>query len=106
MDLLSAIFFGVRGIAAAAGFEAAPTNPSAMLFRKAAVCFFLVGAFLFLTACLFDVLANARAIGEIFGWSGIGCLQVCVLCGLRYSVVNNRADALNNGAPNVTSQGP
>ncbi|HEV3303778.1 MAG TPA: hypothetical protein VG055_29260 [Planctomycetaceae bacterium] len=93
MDFLSAIFFGVRGIDAVAAFEAAPRNPSATFYRKAALCFFLVGATLLLTAALVDVLANARAIGEVFGWSGIGCVQVSVLCGLRYSVVNRRADA-------------
>jgi hypothetical protein len=88
MEFLSAIFFGVRGIDAAAAFEAAPSNPSATFYRKAALCFFLLAATLLLTAALVDVLANARAIGEVFGWSGIGCFQVCVLCGLRYSVVN------------------
>jgi hypothetical protein len=93
MDFLSAVFFGVRGIDAVAGFEAAPRNSSATFYRKAARCFFLVGATLFLTAALVDVLANARAIGEVFGWSGIGCFQVCVLCGLRYSVANKRVDA-------------
>jgi len=93
MEYLSAIFFGVRGNDAAAAFEAAPANPSAKFYRKAALCFFLLGATLLLTAALVDVLANARAIGEVFGWSGIGCFQVCVLCGLRYSVVNKRADA-------------
>jgi hypothetical protein len=93
MEYLSAIFFGVRGIDAAAAFDAAPSNPSATFYRKAALCFFLLGATLFLTAALVHVLANARAIGEVFGWSGIGCFQVCVLCGLRYSVVNKRADA-------------
>jgi hypothetical protein len=93
MEFLSAIFFGVRGIDAAAAFEAAPRNASATSYRKAALCFLLSGAILFLTASLTDVLANARAIGEVFGWSGIGCFQVCVLCGLRYSVVNKRVDA-------------
>ena len=93
MEFLSAIFFGVRGIDAAAGFEAAPRNASAKFYRKAALGFFLLAATLFLTAALVDVLANARAIGEVFGWSGIGCVQVSVLCGLRYSVVNQRADA-------------
>jgi hypothetical protein len=93
MEYLFAIVFGFRGIEAAAAFEAAPTNPSAWFYRKAALCFFLLGAFLFLAASVIDVLANARAIEEIFGWSGIGCFQVCVLCGLRYSAINNRADA-------------
>jgi hypothetical protein len=88
MEFLSAIFFGWRGIDAAAAFEAAPRNPSATFYRKPALCFFLVGATFLLTAALVDVLANARAIGEVFGWSGIGCFQVCVLCGLQYSVVN------------------
>ena len=88
MEFLSAIFYGWRGIDAAAAFEAAPRNPCATFYRKAALCFFLVGATFLLTAALVDVLANARAIGEVFGWSGIGCFQVCVLCGLRYSVVN------------------
>jgi hypothetical protein len=62
MEFLSAIFFGVRGIDAAAAFDAAPGNPSATFYRKAALCFFLLGATLFLTAALVDVLANARAI--------------------------------------------
>ncbi len=89
-------FFGFRGIGTVAAFDAAPTNPSATLYRKAALCFFLVGAFLFLTASLIDVLANARAIGEVFGWSGIGCVQICVLCGLRYSAINRKADSADS----------
>ena len=67
MEFLSAIFFGVRGIDAAAALEAAPTNPAATLYRKTALCFFLLGAALFLTYALVDVIANARAIGEVFG---------------------------------------
>jgi|ERR1700677_3220035 hypothetical protein len=95
MEYLFAIVFGFRGIEAAAAFEAAPTNCSAWLYRKAALCFFLLGAFLFLAASVIDVLANARAIGEVFGWSGIGSLQISVICGLRYSVVNRRAETAN-----------
>ncbi len=60
MDYLFAIVFGFRGIEAAAAFEAAPTNPSAWFYRKAALCLFVLGAFLFLTASVIDVLANAQ----------------------------------------------
>jgi hypothetical protein len=96
MEILFAIVFGFRGIEAAAAFEAVPTNPSAWFYRKAALCFFLLGALLFLAASVIDVLANARAIGEIFGWSGSGCLQVSVICGLRYSVANR---SMSGSAP-------
>jgi hypothetical protein len=99
MEVLFGIVFGVRGIDTAAAFETHPRNPSMRFYRKVALGFFLGAAGLFLTASLVDTVLNARAVGEVFGWSAIGCLQVCVLCGLRYSAIGKASDGYRRFDP-------
>jgi len=78
-------------------FEARPLNPTASRYRITAICFFLATSSLFLTAALVHICADARVLGEILGWTGIACVHVCIVCGLRYRIVNRRPDfALRN----------
>jgi hypothetical protein len=44
---------------------------------------------LFLAAALTDWFLQNRFVSEILGWSGIMCLQFCVVCGVRYARVND-----------------
>lgn len=78
-------------LAAAEAFEAPPINPAARRYRIVALCLFATSSVLLLTAALVDTVAGARSLSEVFGWSGIGCLQVCVLCGIRYAAVNKKS---------------
>jgi hypothetical protein len=57
-------------------------------YRAAAFSLFMIAAALLMTAALVDALADARLASECFGWSGIGCLHLCVICGLRYKAGN------------------
>lgn len=90
--LLSDLLSGTttRRLAAAEAFGSRPDNPAARRCRIVALCFFMAASSLLLTAALAETLSKARAASEVFGWSGIACLQVCVLCGIRYAVVNKR----------------
>jgi hypothetical protein len=80
-------------IAAAEALGAPPVSPAARGYRSVALWLFLASSVLLLGAALADTIAGARSLSEVFGWSGIGCLQVCVFCGIRYASVNKkRAD--------------
>jgi hypothetical protein len=72
-------------------FDAPPANAAAKRYRQIALCSFLAASVLFLTAALLDTVANARPVGNVFGFSGIACIEICVICGLRYAAVNARA---------------
>ena len=74
--------------AAAEAFDSPPRNASARRWRLAALLFLLATAGLFLTAALLHTLAGRPLLGEIFGWTGIVCFELCVFSGLRYAVVN------------------
>jgi hypothetical protein len=77
-------------IAAAEAFEAPPISSVARRYRFVALCLFMIASALLLTAALVDTLAKWRSLSEAFGWSGIGCFQVCVVCGIRYAAVNKK----------------
>lgn len=77
-------------LAAAEAFEAPPISPAARRYRIAALCLFMAASVLLLAAALVDTIAGSRSLSEVFGWSGIGCFQVCVFCGIRYAVVNKQ----------------
>ncbi len=50
----------------------------------------MVSSGLLLAAALADTVAGGRSLSEVLGWSGIGCLLMCVLCGSRYAAVNEK----------------
>jgi hypothetical protein len=77
-------------LAAAEAFGAAPINPAARRYRLVALSLFLASAVLLLAAAVSDSVAGVRQLSEVFGWSGIACLQLCVFCGIRYAIVNGR----------------
>jgi hypothetical protein len=79
-----------RRIAAAEAFGAPPISPAARRLRSVALWLFMASSGLLLAAVLADTVAGARSLSEVFGWSGIGCLQVCVFCGIRYASVNKK----------------
>jgi hypothetical protein len=81
---------GKQRLAAAESFEAPPISPEARRYRVVALCLFVASSALLLATALVDTGAGARSLSEVFGWSGIGCLQMCVLCGVRYAAVNKQ----------------
>lgn len=80
---------GQKGLAAAEALEKPAISSAAQRYRTAAVILFLLtSAFLFSAAIAYTI-APHIVINEILGWTGIVCLHACVLCGLRYAVVNS-----------------
>jgi hypothetical protein len=79
-----------KRLAAAEAFESPPISPAARRYRIVALCFFMLASALLLIAALVDTIAGSRSLSEVFGWSGIGCIQICVLCGIRYAAVNKK----------------
>jgi hypothetical protein len=91
LRMLSPTYWGIRSIDVAEAFGTPPMTPAAWRYRAAALSLFMAAAVLLLTAALVDTIANARPASEVFGWLGIGCLQMCVYCGLRYKAANESA---------------
>ena len=66
-------------------------SPIAQRYRTAAVVFFLCAAAFLFSAALAFAIGPQNVLNEILGWTGIVCLYICVLCGLRYSAINRPA---------------
>ncbi len=79
-------------LAAAEAFETPPKNSAARRWAAIALSLFLLASAMMLTAALVDWFTGQRFIAECFGWTGIVFLQLCVVCGVRYAVVNRNAD--------------
>ena len=45
---------------------------------------------LLLVASIMFCMKPELLLDEILGWSGIGCIQLSVICGLRYATINRR----------------
>ncbi len=92
LSLLADLITGAskQRLAAAEAFEAPPISPAARRYRIAALCLFMASSALLLTAALVDTVVGSRSLSEVFGWSGIGCLQGCSFCGIRYMAVNKK----------------
>ena len=86
-------------LAAAEAFETPPRNPTARRWAAIALSLFFLTSSMMLTAALVDCFAGRRFIAECFGWTGIVFLQLCVVCGVRYAVVNR--NAVLNGDRNL-----
>lgn len=89
LSLFSPTIFGMRMIEAAEAFETPPSSRAARRYGVTAICYLVATATLLLTAALVDTLAKARPLSEIFGWTGIVCLNLCVYCGLRYKAATD-----------------
>lgn len=100
---MSSFFFGIivdlltgasrTCLKAAEAFETPPRTPQASRCRGVALTLFMTSAGLLLAAALTFVLAPQKALNEILGWSGVACLQLCVVCGVRYAIINNAAES-------------
>ncbi len=90
---MGSFLLAMRRLALGEAFGSRPTNQAAQRCRIVALFFFMAASVLLLTAALVDTLAKARTASEIFGWSGIACLLVCVLCGIRHAAVNKPHEA-------------
>jgi len=90
LAMLADVFSGSarQRIDAAEAFETPPRNPVARRWATRALILFIATSTLFLAAALTDWFTGNRFVSEIFGWSGIVCLQLCVVCGVRYAIVN------------------
>ncbi len=86
-------------IRAAEAFETPPTNPTARRWATIALTLFLLTSALMLTAALVDWFTGRRFIAECFGWTGVACLQLCVVCGVRYAIVNRNVKSATNLNP-------
>lgn len=92
LAILADVFSGSakQRMDAAAAFSDPPRNPAARRWARLALLLFLMTSALLVTSALIDWQIGDRLICEIFGWSGIVCFQLCVACGLRYAIINNR----------------
>jgi hypothetical protein len=77
-------------IAAAEALGVPLISPAARHYRSVALCLFMASSGLLLAAALADTVAGARSLSEVLGWSGIGCLLMCVFCGNRYASANKK----------------
>jgi hypothetical protein len=89
--VLSAGISGNGWLSAAEAFDKPAINNRVWRIRATAFCLFMISAPLFLAAALVDSFANDRALSETLGWLGIGCLELCVIFGGYYALVNKRA---------------
>jgi hypothetical protein len=97
MDLPTTLSFSVwfgrwllkRGFPALYALELPSTKTRVANYRKAALCFFLCFAGLFLCGSLIRVFANAE-IGEAVAWTGAGCFVIAAICVLRSASINGR----------------
>lgn len=80
-----------KALDATAALEKPALSPRAQRYRTGAVVLFLITSALLVGAAISFTIAPGNVINEVLGWTGIGCLYLSVLCGLRYSAVNGNA---------------
>ena len=80
-----------KALDAAEALEQPAWNTKAQRWRTFAVGFFFLTSIFLLAAAIAFTLAPKNIVNEILGWSGIVCLHVCVVCGLRYAVLNGES---------------
>ncbi len=94
-----------KALYAAEELEKPAASPVAQRYRTGAVVLFLLTSALLVCAAIAFTVAPQNVIHEILGWTGIVCLHLCVLCGLRYSTVNRRALRAAKRAVHILDQG-
>ena len=77
-----------KRLAVAEALESRPRNRAGARIRGIALWLFLISAFLILMAAISHSVAGMPFLGELLGWSGIVGLELCVVCGARYAIVN------------------
>lgn len=97
--MLADVFSGAakQRLDAAEAFETPPLNPAARRWATLALVLFVTTSSLFVAAALIDWFTGNRFVSEVLGWSGIVCLQLCVVCGIRYASVNKTTDCDSGG---------
>lgn len=75
-------------LAAVEAFGMPPRTRQASHWRMFALALFVAASGLMLAAASTFVVGQRNALSEALGWSSVACLQLCVVCGLRYAVVN------------------
>lgn len=92
LTIIAELFTGGANakLAAAETLDAPPLTPAAHHWRMLAIISFLSGAVLLLVASIMFCMKPELLLDEILGWSGIGCIQLSVICGLRYATINRR----------------
>ena len=77
---------------AVSSFEDPPRSDAAKRNRRLALFFLLAGACCaVIAAILFDV-NRPNAVDDIFGWTALLCMLVCVILGFRYQFLNGASD--------------
>jgi hypothetical protein len=105
-SFLAHLITGAGWYSALAAFGEPPANAGARRYRVAAFCLLLTGAALVLTAAFVESFAQARDASEVFGWSGLVCLELCVICGIRYASVNRTANRTASAMLRLIFQAP
>lgn len=97
LSMLAVMITGVSGqlLSVVEAFGAPPVSQRAVRYRSVALCLFMASSGLLLTAALSDTFVGDRFRSEVFGWGGIGCFVMCVLCGIRYAVMNNKCKTID-----------
>ena len=83
-------------LAAVEAFGRPPRTQGGRRWRMLALALFVAASVLMLAAGLTFVVGRRSALSETLGWSGVACLQLCVVCGLRYAVVNRDTGRMMN----------
>tara|TARA_R110002049_G_C9140834_1_gene559609 strand:+ start:1192 stop:1701 length:510 start_codon:yes stop_codon:yes gene_type:complete len=83
-------------IRASEAFETPPRNTTARRWAAFALNLFLLTSSLMLGAALVDWFTGRRFLAECLGWTGVACLQLCVVCGVRYAIVNQNVNPATN----------
>ena len=77
---------------AAETIENPPRHVSVRRWATLTLVLFLVASICLLVAALADWFAGNRFLSGVFGWAGVICLNICMICGLRCVKVRNAAD--------------
>jgi hypothetical protein len=78
-----------RGMPALFAVEIPPANSRVAKYRRAALCYFMGFAGLFLCGSLIRVFANAD-VGDAVAWAAFGLFVIAAVCVLRSASVNGR----------------
>jgi hypothetical protein len=74
--------------AAAEAFGTPPRSQHSRHLRMVALALFVAASAFMLVAALTFTVGERNALSEFLGWSGVVCIQLCVVCGHCYALVN------------------
>jgi hypothetical protein len=88
IDILLHIIETKTRLAAVEAFGTPPRSRQARRWRTIALALFTAASALMLAAAFTFEVGRPNVVSETLGWSGIACIQLCVVCGLRYAAAN------------------